>query len=323
VLKILDFGISKISTSSVLTKSQTLVGSPYYMSPEQLESAQDVDQRADIWALGVIMYELYAGRRPFEGDSLAALCVSVLNATPEPLSDSTDQAFCEVVTKCLRKERKQRYQNVGELAQALEALRPQESHGAAARVTKVLQNARTVPDMPRPESDAAPERSASWAQTNREVSARRRTTKRFVLAVAVLAGAAFVGIGLGRLARAPLAEGTALGNAPSAEPAIGLAESLTSSQPEPANSTEVSPAVAEAVEVPTGTASASSSASSVPAAPNGPALHKVTAAKQNPPAAASANGPGEAPRFKALAPKPPPESKPGNDPARDPFLRRY
>src|SRR5690606_27665136 len=126
VLKILDFGISKISTSSVLTKSQTLVGSPYYMSPEQLESAQDVDARADIWAAGVIMYELSTGQRPFEGNSLAALCVTVLNASPKPLDvvkPSTTPEFAAMVARCLQKRREQRFQNVGELANALESLR--------------------------------------------------------------------------------------------------------------------------------------------------------------------------------------------------------
>src|SRR5690606_36567572 len=185
VLKILDFGISKISTSSVLTRSQTLVGSPYYMSPEQLESAQDVDARADVWALGVIMYELGTGQRPFEGTSLAALCVSVLNVEPRAPRDLLPEipvALSDAVMRCLQKDRKARFQNVAELARALEPLVAPSHAGIAARVTSVLQNARTVPDMPRREGDAAAERSASWAQTNRGTTTQHQRGRRFALA---------------------------------------------------------------------------------------------------------------------------------------------
>ncbi len=292
VLKILDFGISKISTSSVLTRSQTLVGSPYYMSPEQLESAQDVDVRADIWALGVIMYELAAGKRPFEGTSLAALCVTVLNAEPEPLSalvPGVPRAFEEAVMKCLRKDRVQRFPNVGELARALEGL-SDSTAGAAARVTKVLQNARTVPDTPRRESDAAPDRSASWAQTNRETTAERWRGRRFVVGLAVIVAAGGVGVGLGRLVRGPSSDVPAFGQAPHSEGALPGARSVNRASPPaapkpsaPRARAEVAPALeSEARPSVSPSASASPSSSEREPAARQPSVRKARAVPAQP-----------------------------------------
>jgi len=87
IVKVLDFGISKsLLGGSVaelsLTRTSTLIGSPLYMSPEQMRSAKDVDTRTDIWSLGVILYEMITGQPPYSGDSIPALCASLLNDTP-------------------------------------------------------------------------------------------------------------------------------------------------------------------------------------------------------------------------------------------------
>jgi serine/threonine-protein kinase len=316
VLKILDFGISKISTSSVLTRSQTLVGSPYYMSPEQLESALDVDARADIWAAGVIMYELSTGERPFEGNSLAALCVSVLNAVPKPLDavkPSTTPQFAAVVLRCLRKNRNERFQNVGELANALDSLRGPEaiSSGAAARVTKVLQNARTVPDIPRRESDAAAERSSSWAQTNREATGQQQRGRRFILATVVIVAAGGVGVALGQLAQREPGKEAAFGDSPQAEiPRVGQSvpshsAALTET---PLPTTQVAPNVLDDTAAPPASASASATPSST--------LKRAGGALPKPREAGVTAAPPRVP------------GKPGNtEPAaeseRDLFLRRH
>lgn len=311
VIKILDFGISKISTNSVLTKSQTLVGSPYYMSPEQLESAQDVDARADIWAAGVIMYELWTGKRPFEGNSLAALCVTVLNASPKPLSElkeSTSPQFAGVVSRCLQKSRSDRFQNVAELAEALEKITPGSSAGAAARVVKVLQNARTVPDTPRRESDPVHERAASWAQTNREATAQRERGRRFILATVVIVAAGGIGVALGQwvqqdapkdaaFASPPLAEKADVAESPVPPPVDSPARPTAAARVEPALDQPL-PVVSASVRAPAG-----ASASAQP--PQAPPQAKPTAQH-------------------ALVTKSPKPAKPPtpNEPM-DPFMRRH
>ncbi|HEU5075010.1 MAG TPA: protein kinase [Polyangiaceae bacterium] len=321
-LKILDFGISKISTSSVLTKSQTLVGSPYYMSPEQLESAQDVDARADIWAAGVIMYELSTGQRPFEGNSLAALCVSVLNASPKPLEvvkPSTTPEFAAVVARCLQKNRDQRFQNVGELANALDALRgPGVKSGSAERVTRVLQNARTVPDIPRRESDPTAERSASWAQTNREATAQQLRGRRVLLASVVIVAAAGVGVALGQLAQRQPANQAAFGAPPHAEaPRLtgGTPSIASSAISAPPTSAEVTPAVVRDAE-PTESealAEAGAQASSVTSS----AMHAgVVDTQKAGPKTTAKRAPASTANVERT-PKVTPEAE------RDPFLRRH
>jgi len=127
-LKVLDFGISKLTEQSpvtadgVLTKTATLMGTPLYMSPEQMTAAKSVDARSDIWALGVILYQMIAGRRPFEATSLGAACKAVLVDEPARLRDyapGVDPVLEAIVLRCLAKKREARFASVGELVAAL------------------------------------------------------------------------------------------------------------------------------------------------------------------------------------------------------------
>jgi serine/threonine-protein kinase len=125
-VKILDFGISKFDTAltgdHAVTQEGSMLGTPYYMPPEQVRGAKDLDTRADIYALGVILYECAAGARPFEADTLPHLAVVIDEAKPIPLCErqpDLPEAFCSVVAKAMARLREQRYSSVLELGTAL------------------------------------------------------------------------------------------------------------------------------------------------------------------------------------------------------------
>jgi len=145
-LKVLDFGISKLTepgASGSLTQTQVAMGSPFYMSPEQIRSTREVDGRTDIWALGVVLYELLTGAVPFESDSMPALCALVLESEPTALSrhrPDVPPALEAVVAKCLAKDVTKRYQNVAELALALAPFAGtfgRQSAGRSARIVGI------------------------------------------------------------------------------------------------------------------------------------------------------------------------------------------
>jgi serine/threonine-protein kinase len=145
-IKVLDFGVSKSRTDSgislALTKTASLIGSPIYMSPEQLESAKDVDARTDIWALGCILYELVTGRTPFNGETIPQLVNSVLYSEPptfEALGLSVPMGFDAVVRHALAKDRDQRFASIAEFTQELAPLAPAHAAISVDRVARVLQ----------------------------------------------------------------------------------------------------------------------------------------------------------------------------------------
>jgi hypothetical protein len=115
IVKVLDFGISKSAsgTDLSLTQTQSMLGTPAYMSPEQMRSARDVDQRTDIWSLGTVLYELVEARRPFEAESFSEMCVMVAVDPPRPLMNAPE--LTDVIMRCLAKSPAQRYENVAEL----------------------------------------------------------------------------------------------------------------------------------------------------------------------------------------------------------------
>ncbi|MGE0545969.1 MAG: serine/threonine-protein kinase [Kofleriaceae bacterium] len=142
LIKLLDFGIATAAIGDVdhgLTTTQSVIGSPSYMSPEQLRAARDVDQRSDIWSLGVTLYELLSMRQPFVAPTLTALSLMIVS-DPHPPLLHIEPALREVIDRCLAKEREDRYQTVAELAQALAPLFPG-GHAAAELVTGALRQA--------------------------------------------------------------------------------------------------------------------------------------------------------------------------------------
>jgi serine/threonine-protein kinase len=128
-IKVLDFGISKLTGAGAgglnHTKTTAIMGSPFYMSPEQMQSTRGVDIRTDIWGLGVILYELVTGRTPFEGNALPEVCLRVATEQPPPLRSLRADAPVALelaILRCLEKDRDKRYGNVARLAVALRDL---------------------------------------------------------------------------------------------------------------------------------------------------------------------------------------------------------
>ncbi|HVH48172.1 MAG TPA: serine/threonine-protein kinase, partial [Labilithrix sp.] len=129
VVKVLDFGISKAQGSSALaaspsalTSTKAMLGSPLYMSPEQLRSSKSVDHRADIWAIGIILYELITSTLPFMGENLGELFAAILETDPAPLrsrAEGVPPGLDEIVLRCLQRRPEHRFQTAAELANAL------------------------------------------------------------------------------------------------------------------------------------------------------------------------------------------------------------
>ena len=132
VVKVLDFGISKaqgssalLQSPSALTSTKAMLGSPLYMSPEQLRSSKNVDHRADIWAAGIILYELVTGQLPFVGDNLGELFAAILEQEPPRPSLHVPDLPPElerIILRCLERRPENRFQDAAALMQALAPL---------------------------------------------------------------------------------------------------------------------------------------------------------------------------------------------------------
>jgi serine/threonine-protein kinase len=150
VVKVLDFGISKViechaqSPAGGVTRTSSVMGSPHYMSPEQAQSAKDVDHRTDIWALGVILHELLVGRVPFAGEAFGEIAVKVA-VQPAPLlctlRSDAPPALEDVVQRCLEKDRRDRFSNVADLAAALAPFAPLRSAPLVDRIACIVRGA--------------------------------------------------------------------------------------------------------------------------------------------------------------------------------------
>ncbi|MEA2560468.1 MAG: eukaryotic-like serine/threonine-protein kinase [Acidobacteriota bacterium] len=120
-LKILDFGLAKMSGATLLTRLGSSPGTPAYKSPEQTRG-EEADPRSDLWALGVVLYEMVAGRVPFGGDYEQAVIYSILNEPMRPLDDSVSEDLTAVIQKALEKDADARYQTAEEMEADLGAV---------------------------------------------------------------------------------------------------------------------------------------------------------------------------------------------------------
>lgn len=151
LVKVLDFGLAKV-VSSVPTEgregleagSRTLVGSPWYMSPEQVQTRRDIDARSDVWTMGVLLYQMLTGQLPFWAPSTTSLMPimdAILTSPPVPPSELVPDLPAGLETailRCLEKDREHRFRNIGELAIALAPFAPADVALLVARMRHVL-----------------------------------------------------------------------------------------------------------------------------------------------------------------------------------------
>jgi len=155
-IKLLDFGISKATKATAHDKKLTgqhVLGSPTYMSPEQLRNAPNIDARADLWSLGVVGYELLSGTAPFDGDGVGEIFAAILEKTPVPLTERCPHvpaALADILAKCMRREPDERWTDAAAVARALAPFGSDSSSVTVDRAEQVLLRARmmTVPKTP-------------------------------------------------------------------------------------------------------------------------------------------------------------------------------
>ena len=122
--KIMDFGIARTVKGKGITGYGVMIGTPEYMSPEQVE-AKEIDQRSDIYSLGIILYEITTGRLPFEGDTSLAVAMkhkSEIPKSPKEYNPQISDDFSKAILKCLEKDKESRYQNAEEVKSELERI---------------------------------------------------------------------------------------------------------------------------------------------------------------------------------------------------------
>jgi eukaryotic-like serine/threonine-protein kinase len=185
VIKVLDFGISKMTGPAGTgpadpTKTSTVIGTPFYMSPEQMQSAKGVDARADLWALGVILFQLVTGAVPFTGESVPEIAIKVATMPPpsaSALRRDLPPLLERVIGRCLEKDPSQRYSNVAELAVALAPLAAPRAKALVERVvaTVAAGGGSTQPNLtPADRSGVAPATAPAWTRSRGDPGSPRR-----------------------------------------------------------------------------------------------------------------------------------------------------
>lgn len=201
LVKLVDFGISKLSDGlegeASLTRTHALMGSPLYMSPEQVMNAKLVDARTDIWSLGVILWELLTARTPFEAETLPALSVKIATeapAAPSSLRPELPRALDACVMRCIEKDPSLRYQTVGELRDALLAFAHAEVSASQATSAEQSAAARSLAA-----PDAAfdlPATAPGWGSTRIPPGPPRRRVRALWITVLSTALIAVTGLAL-------------------------------------------------------------------------------------------------------------------------------
>jgi serine/threonine-protein kinase len=196
VVKVIDFGIARsITRPSALTAVGGSVGSPGYMSPEQLRDASAADERSDIWSLGVVLYELLAGVPPFEADSMMTLCSQILAGRPPRVArhrPDLPRGLAQVIHRCLQIDPEDRYANIAELAEALSEFCPG-SEEAVRRIQRRL-SARTSGEVVVASGGIDVQAPTEPTFTGQDIALALSRPKRHHAKLAALLGAAVVAL---------------------------------------------------------------------------------------------------------------------------------
>ncbi|WP_437614492.1 serine/threonine-protein kinase [Sorangium sp. So ce834] len=308
-VKVLDFGISKMSHAEdhALTRVGGVLGSPLYMSPEQLRSASDVDGRADIYSLGVVLFQLLTGRTPFVAHELAQLVYLVTQGEPQrprALRPDLPEPLEQVILTAIARDRDRRFPTAADFALALVPFAPPHLRAAAERLFGALRGALPAPAPPHGGAPlaastagaavAAAAMPADGALTIAPVGTTNRrpaSLDRRVLPIALGLGLAVVASGVFLWRLSPGTAPTEGSQGAQAEPRAAPPSAAPSVAIEPSASAAPPPAAAEPS----------------PAAEPPPAAAEPSASAAPPPGAApgaSAEGQREAARATATAPKP-------------------
>ena len=257
----LDFGISKALLATAgegtLTTASSFVGSPIYAPPEQLVAAHDVDGRADIWALGTILFESLAGRPPYVGDSVVHVASKIFHEPPASLAELKPELpapLVAAVMKCLGKKPDDRFPDVQALAEAIAPFAPKGAISAerVARIVRASSN---------PTSGPSPIAVSQFGATSNVVTTRPPRSRGLIVA-----GVAAAGLALGFLAFSGRSQPPPPGPAPSTTvAAAGMVPSVMSAVP---SASAAAPEAPDAAPAPA--ASASATPTSIHPAGTGP-----------------------------------------------------